>query len=223
MPEQSEKSIWVKVFYRFAFLISLTGAIYLAHVSPQCSRGMIWLCGACLVASGDLGSKGWLSMLHGRSDAHPQCPRRMPKMNKSANTIIPVKRIASSIYIIRGQRVMLSPDLAVLYGVEPRVLVQAVKRNSARFPADFMFQLTRREFNRLKSQIVTLDHSSKATPYAFTEHGVAMLSVLLRNQRPVDVTLLILGVFVRLRQLLAIISDVARRFGAGGKGARFRF
>jgi hypothetical protein len=141
----------------------------------------------------------------------PQYKQRISEMSKSANAIIPVERIASSIYVIRGHRVMLSPDLAVLYGVQPRVLVQAVKRNSARFPADFMFQLTRREFNHLKSQIVTLDRSPRATPYAFTEHGVAMLSAVLRSQRAVDVSLLIIRAFVRLRQLLATNSDLARR------------
>ena len=88
------------------------------------------------------------------------------------------KIIEGKIYIIRGHKVILSTDLAELYSVEPKVLVQAVKRNSDRFPADFMFQLTNQEFANLKSQIVTSSWGGvrRAKPYAFTEQGVAMLS-----------------------------------------------
>jgi len=100
-------------------------------------------------------------------------------------SMVPIERIERGIVVLRGHRVMLSPDLAELYGVEPRALVQAVKRNRKRFPADFMFQLTRAEFNAVKSQIVTLGRSPRATPYAFTEHGVAMLSAVLNSNRAV--------------------------------------
>lgn len=95
--------------------------------------------------------------------------------------------IESRIFLIRGHKVMLSPDLAALYGVEPRVLVQAVKRNRDRFPQDFMFQLTAREFRNLKSQIVTSSWRGlrRAAPYAFTEQGVAMLSGVLRSKRAI--------------------------------------
>lgn len=90
---------------------------------------------------------------------------------KTKSSILPIERIVQNIYLIRGQRVMLSPHLAELYGVEPRALVQAVKRNRSRFPKDFMFQLTRAELANLKSQIVILDsrRTPRATPYAFTE------------------------------------------------------
>ncbi len=93
------------------------------------------------------------------------------------------ERIENRILLVRGQRVMLSTDLAALYGVEPRALVQAVKRNSARFPEDFMFQLDEDEFADLKSQIVTSSWGGmrRARPYAFTEQGVAMLSSVLRS------------------------------------------
>ena len=89
-----------------------------------------------------------------------------------------LENIERRVFLIRGHRVMLSTDLANLYAVEPRVLVQAVKRNRDRFPADFMFQLTEQEFDRLKSQIVTSSWGGlrRAYPYAFTEQGVAMLS-----------------------------------------------
>jgi len=95
----------------------------------------------------------------------------------SENGVIQVDQIKSIIFLIRGQKVMLSPHLAELYNIEPRVLVQAVKRNIERFPEDFMFQLTDDEFLNLKSQIVisSWGGSHRAKPYAFTEQGVAML------------------------------------------------
>jgi hypothetical protein len=126
-------------------------------------------------------------------------------------SVVPIERIERGIVVLRGHRVMLSPDLAELYGVEPRALVQAVKRNRKRFPADFMFQLTRAEFKAVKSQIVTLGRSPRATPYAFTEHGVAMLSAVLNSNRAVQVSVLIVRAFVRLRQLLASNSKLSRR------------
>lgn len=91
--------------------------------------------------------------------------------------IIPVEVIERKIYLIRGEKVMLSSDLAELYGVEPKVLIQAVKRNIERFPDDFIFQLSNQEFADLKSQIVTSSWGGirRANPYAFTEQGVAML------------------------------------------------
>jgi hypothetical protein len=99
--------------------------------------------------------------------------------------IIPVARIARSIHLLRGQKVMLSQDLAALYGVAVKALNQAVKRHGARFPADFMFQLTSEEFDNLKSQFVTSSWGGlrRARPYAFTEQGVAMLSSVLNSER----------------------------------------
>jgi hypothetical protein len=96
-----------------------------------------------------------------------------------------VKKIERRVLLIRGHRVMLSTDLAHLYAVEPRILMQAVKRNRERFPADFLFQLTEQEFDRLKSQIVISSWGGlrRAYPYAFTEQGVAMLSSVLRSKR----------------------------------------
>jgi hypothetical protein len=121
--------------------------------------------------------------------------------------------IARSILVIRGQKIMLSFDLASLYGVETRALVQAVKRNRDRFPNDFMFQLTKAEWDDLKSQIVTSSWggSRRATPYAFTEQGVAMLSSVLNSKRAVRVNIEIMRAFVRLRQVLAENTGLARR------------
>ncbi len=127
--------------------------------------------------------------------------------------ILPAERIESQILLIRGHKVMLSSDLAALYGVEPRALVQAVKRNRERFPKDFMFQLSAREFAVLKSQIVisSWGGARRASPYAFTEQGVAMLSSVLRSKRAVLVNIQIMRTFVRLRRLLASHAELQRR------------
>ncbi|MGH9454031.1 MAG: ORF6N domain-containing protein [Terriglobia bacterium] len=126
---------------------------------------------------------------------------------------IPPERVERRILLIRGEKVMLSPDLAELYEVAPRVLVQAVKRNHERFPEDFMFQLTKDEYAHLKSQFVISSWGGvrRATPYAFTEQGVAMLSSVLRSQRAVQVNIAIMRAFVKLREMLASHKDLARR------------
>ncbi len=126
---------------------------------------------------------------------------------------VPAQIIERRIFVIRGRKVMLSPDLAELYQVEPRALIQAVKRNSGRFPADFMFQLTREEYANLKSQIVISRWGGvrRATPYAFTEHGVAMLSAVLKSRRAVQMSILIVRAFVRIRELLAGHRQLAAR------------
>ncbi len=126
---------------------------------------------------------------------------------------VPIERIENRIFLVRCQRVMLSTDLAALYGVEPRALVQAVKRNSARFPEDFMFQLDSAEFADLKSQIVISSWGGmrRARPYAFTEQGVAMLSSVLKSQRAVQVNVEIMRAFVRLRRMLSSNADLARK------------
>ncbi len=134
----------------------------------------------------------------------------------SKNGLISVDQINSIIFMIRGQKVLLSSHLSKLYNVEPRVLVQAVKRNIDRFPVDFMFQLSDDEFANLKSQIVTSSWGGprRAKPYAFTEQGVAMLSSVLRSKRAVQVNIEIMRAFVRLRQLLATHTDLARKMTA---------
>ena len=126
------------------------------------------------------------------------------------------KRIEKRILILRGQKVMLSTDLAELYEVAPKVLVQAVKRNIERFPSDFMFQLDFQEVRRSRSQFVTLNRGQnvKYLPYAFTEQGVAMLSTVLKSKRAVQVNVEIMRAFVRLRQLLASHKDLARKLVA---------
>ena len=129
-----------------------------------------------------------------------------------------VPRIERAIYLLRGQKVMLSADLAVLYEVAPRIMMQAVKRNIERFPADFMFRLTKRETAYLRSQNVILSgewgRHSKYLPYAFTEQGVAMLSGVLNSRRAVLVNVEIMRAFVRLRKMLANHADLARKVEA---------
>ena len=127
---------------------------------------------------------------------------------------VPNERIVSSIYVIRGSKVMLDSDLAGLYKVTTGALNQAVKRNSERFPADFMFRLTDKETDALKSQIVISNEGRggrrRSTPLAFTEQGVAMLSSVLRSKRAILVNVQIMRTFTKLRQLLAT-NDALRR------------
>jgi ORF6N domain len=135
------------------------------------------------------------------------------KKSGKTGAVVPMERITQAILLIRGQKVMLSTYLADLYEVEPRILVQAVKRNIERFPEDFMFQLNDHEFENLKSQIVTSSWGGlrRAAPYAFTEQGVAMLSSVLHSNRAIHVNIEIMRAFVRLRQLLATNVELARK------------
>jgi hypothetical protein len=136
------------------------------------------------------------------------------KSKIAALEIIPAERIERRIYLMRGHKVILSTDLADLYGVEAKQLNQAVKRNLDRFPPDFMFQLSREEVDASRSQIVTLNkrgQNIKYRPYAFTEEGVAMLSAVLRSPTAVQVSILIMRVFVRLRELLASHGELRQR------------
>lgn len=124
--------------------------------------------------------------------------------------------IERKIFLARGVRVLLSPHPAVLYNVEPRALVQAVKRNRGRFPPDFMFQLKPNEVARLKSHSVisSWGGARRAAPYAFTEQGVAMLSSVLRSDRAIRVNVEIMRAFVRLRRLATSNRHLARKLFA---------
>lgn len=128
---------------------------------------------------------------------------------------VPIELIERRIYLIRGQKVMVDADLAELYKVETRALNQAVRRNQDRFPEDFMFQLSPDEATALRSQTVILNKGrgrySKYAPLAFTEHGVAMLSAVLNSQRAVQMSILIVRAFVKIRELLASHKDLAAR------------
>lgn len=154
----------------------------------------------------------------------------MTEKLQKTNSLIPSERILNEILFIRGKKVMLDKDLALLYQVETRVLIQAVKRNRKRFPSDFMFQVTKEEFENLRfqfgtpnlisqsvtsssrSQIVTLNkgrgHNIKYLPYAFTEQGVAMLSSVLNSERAILVNIQIIRTFTKLRELLTTHTEL---------------
>jgi phage regulator Rha-like protein len=127
-------------------------------------------------------------------------------------SLIPLERIEQSIYLIRGQKVMIDSDLAKLYGTQTRVLMQAVKRNNDRFPKDFMFQLTEKEVINLKSQFVTSSWGGRRKPtYVFTEHGALMAANVLNSKRAVQMSIQIVRTFAKLRQLLFTHADLARK------------
>ncbi|MBI5700104.1 ORF6N domain-containing protein [Candidatus Saganbacteria bacterium] len=128
--------------------------------------------------------------------------------------LIPLERVGSRIFLIRGQKVMLDKDLAALYGVPTKRLNEQVKRNKRRFPEDFMFQLSWEEAKLLRSHFATLKPGQhiKYLPLAFTEQGIAMLSSVLNSERAIDVNILIMRAFVKLRQVLATHKDLAQKF-----------
>ena len=136
----------------------------------------------------------------------------MKAIVKKNPTIMPIETL---IYVVRGQKVMLDRDLADIYGVETKTLNQAVKRNSERFPDDFMFHLTLEEERSLRSQTVTLEIGrgkySKYAAFAFTERGVAMLSSVLRSPRAVQMNIAIMRAFVRMRELMIANKEFAVR------------
>jgi len=129
------------------------------------------------------------------------------------DSLVPVEMIEKKIYLIRGHKVMLDSDLAELYGVATKVLLQAVKRNLNRFPEDFMFLLKYQDVAALRSQIVTLKKGRgehrKYLPYVFTEQGVAMLSSVLNSERAVQVNIAIMRAFVKLREILSTNKELA--------------
>ncbi len=136
---------------------------------------------------------------------------------KESSSFVLGKIVEKRIFLIRGQRVVLSNDLADLYQVQPKALIQAIKRNPMRFPEDFMFQLTLEEANALlRSQFVTLKQGQhiKYAPYAFTEQGIAMLSGVLRSPTAIKVNVEIMRAFVRLREFISSNAVILRKVEA---------
>ena len=135
--------------------------------------------------------------------------------------LVPYEIIENKIYIIRGQKVMIDHDLAILYGVPTKVFNQAVRRNIRRFPDDFMFQLTPEETLALRSHFVTSNlrrqigaskrGGRRYLPYAFSEHGILMLSSVLNSDRAVQVNIRIMRIFVKIREILSAHKDLARK------------
>jgi len=138
----------------------------------------------------------------------------MTKKVLPGGKLVPVELIERKILLVRGQRIMLDSELAALYQVPTKSLNLAVRRNSNRFPADFMFQLTKEEAGGLRFQFETSKKGRggrRYLPYAFTEHGVAMLSSVLKSRRAVQMNILIIRAFVGLRELVAAHKDLAAR------------
>ena len=134
---------------------------------------------------------------------------------QDTQTLVPTERIETMILILRGEKVILDADIAGLYGVETRAVVQAVKRNLDRFPKDFLFRLTQNEVLVLRSQsVISKRGGRRYLPYAFTEQGVAMLSSVLRSERAVRVNVEVMRAFVRLRRLTSVQAELARKLGA---------
>lgn len=127
-------------------------------------------------------------------------------MTREISSIIPIQQIQKCIYLMRGHKVIFDSDLADLYGVTTKRLNEQVRRNVARFPSDFMFQLTTAEAERLRSQIATSKQGRggrRYNPYVFTEQGVAMLSSVLRSKRAIEANIAIMRTFVKLREIIA--------------------
>ncbi len=131
----------------------------------------------------------------------------------SSKELIPIESLLNKILVIRSQKVMLDRDLAVLYGVETRVLKQSVKRNIKRFPKDFMFTLSKKEIEKMVSQnvIPSKSYLGGANPMAFTEQGVAMLSSVINSERAIEVNILIMRAFVKLREILSTHKKVEEK------------
>lgn len=134
-------------------------------------------------------------------------------MNPQELLPVPAERIEQSIFLIRGQKIILDTDLALLYGVETKTLNRAVNRHKDRFPEDFMFRLDQEEFENLRCQIGTSSRwgGRRYPPYAFSEQDVAMLSSVLNSQRAIKVNIVIMRAFVRLREMASAHRELARK------------
>lgn len=141
--------------------------------------------------------------------------KTVSRKTSRVTSLAPAAAVSQHILLLRGHNVLLDADLALLYGVPTKVLLQAIKRNQERFPTDFMFQLSAAEFAALRSQFVTSKlgrGGRRYAPYAFTEQGVAMLSSVLNSAQAIRVNIGIMRAFVKLRQTLATNAELAQKF-----------
>lgn len=143
----------------------------------------------------------------------------MGQKSQSKTLAIPDEVVLTKIYLIRGRKVMIDNDLAELYGVETKRLKEQVRRNIERFPEDFMFELTSEEFLELKDQVGQSGRGehSKYLPFAFTEHGVLMLSSVLNSERAIKVNIQIMRVYVRIREMMMLNKDILQRLDGTDK------
>ena len=140
-----------------------------------------------------------------------QNPNHQNLLIMNENLILPEDAIVNRIYLIRGKKVMIDRDLAALYGVETKRLKEAVRRNSNRFPEDFMFEMTKDEFENWRSQIATSNSEKmglRYAPFCFTEQGVAMLSSVLNSETAIEINIQIIRIFTRIREFLANHSEL---------------
>jgi len=137
----------------------------------------------------------------------------MGKDTQTNTLAIPDEVLMNKIYFIRGQKVMLDSDLAELYEVATKRLKEQVRRNNERFPEDFMFELTTEEYQKIKAQLgqVTRGEHSKYRPFAFTEHGVLMLSSVLNSDRAIKVNIQVMRIYVRIREMMMLNKDILQR------------
>lgn len=129
----------------------------------------------------------------------------------SKSIVIPDEVVISKIYLIRGQKVMIDRDLSELYGVETRVLKQAVRRNIERFPEDFMFEMNKEEFDQWREENITASEDKQGlryAPFCFTEQGVTMLSCVLNSKRAIEVNIQVIRIFTRLREMVLTHKDI---------------
>ena len=152
-------------------------------------------------------------------------------MKTESSSLLPIERITSKIYLLRGEKVLIDRDLAQLYGVEVKQLNRAVKRNIGRFPTDFMFRLTKKETENLRYQFGTSSLPEQEAgwggrrypPYAFTEQGVAMLSSVLKSERAIYVNIAIMRAFVQMRKFLQSNEVLAKKLNDLEKETRKKF
>ena len=147
-------------------------------------------------------------------------------MKKSKTSLIPQETIEGKILLIRGKKVMLDRDLAALYGVQTKVLKQAVRRNAKRFPDDFMFELTTKEFENWRSQFVTSKSDKmglRYKPMAFTEQGVSMLSSVLNSERAIQVNIQIMRTFTKLREMILTHKELKQKIEAMERKYDYQF
>ena len=147
-------------------------------------------------------------------------------MKKSKTSLIPQETIEGKILLIRGKKVMLDRDLATLYGVQTKVLKQAVRRNTKRFPDDFMFELTTKEFENWRSQFVTSKSDKmglRYNPMAFTEQGVSMLSSVLNSERAIQVNIQIMRTFTKLREMILTHKELKQKIEAMERKYDYQF
>jgi len=152
------------------------------------------------------------------TSSEPGQAQDVKKHHSSSAALIPVARIERTILRLRGHNVMLDADLAALYGVTTKRFNEQVKRNARRFPPDFRFQLTQREYADLRSQIATSRPAAhggrRHLPHVFTEHGAIMAATVLNSPRAVQVSIIVVRAFVRLRQMLQSNVELARKLKA---------